>query len=70
MGILPVILDRINIEGRSFLKEMNALNEFIEKASPLVTRQLAPCRQSQLVGFPINRHLGICISDARFSEMY
>lgn len=70
MGILQVILDRVNTEGRSFWKEMNALNEFIEKASCLVTRQLAACRQSQLVVFPINRHLGISFSDARYSEMY
>lgn len=70
MWILQVILERVNIEGRSFWKEMNALNECIEEATRLVTRQLAACRQSQLVVFPINRHLGIFISDARYLEMY
>ena len=49
---------------------MNALNECIEKASRLDTRHLAACRQSQLVVFLINRHLGISISDTRYLEMY
>ena len=49
---------------------MNALNEYIEKASCLVAVQLAACRQSQLVVFLINRHLRISLSDARYLKMY